>query len=244
MSVKSAILLVVAVFALTLLVRLPAAILSWLLPGSVTCESPGGTLWHGGCAEVRSGALSLADVRWTLHPLSLLRAQAALDVESNDARARGSAQLTLHVNGDMDIATLNASLPLEGGLVPVPAGWSGVLDLGIERASVRGGHIAAMQGALTARSVHMDRPSADLGSYELKFPAALGGNAPMLGTLRDLGGPLSLSGQLQLRRDGNYELDGTIAPRDGAGADLQKILDLLGPPDAAGRHPISFAGTY
>jgi general secretion pathway protein N len=244
MSAKSAILLVVAVFALTLLVRLPAQILSWLLPRSVACESPGGTLWHGSCAEVRSGTLALADVRWTLHPLSLLRAQPALDVDSNDPRARGSAQLTLHMNGDLDIATLNASLPLAGGIVPVPSGWSGVLDLGIDQASVRGGHIAAIQGTLTARSLHMNQPEADLGNFELKFPAAPVGDAPILGALRDLGGPLSVTAQLQLRRDGNYELDGTIASRDASNAELEKFLNVLGPPDAAGRRVVSFAGTY
>ena len=244
MSAKSAILLVLAVFALTLLIRLPADVVTWLLPRSIACESPGGTLWHGGCAEVRSGTLALADVGWTLHPLSLLRAQAALDVNSNDPRARGSAQLTLHFNGDLEVAALNGSLPLEGGVVPVPAGWSGVLDLGVDRASLRDGHVSALQGTLTARSLRMAHPGTDLGSFELTFPAAPVGDAPMLGTLRDLGGPLSLAGQLQLRRDGAFELDGTVAPRDVPSADLQQVLNLLGPPDAAGRHPVSFAGTY
>jgi len=244
MSARSAILLVVAVFALTLLVRLPADVLSWLLPRSVACVSPAGTLWHGGCAEVRSGSLALADVRWTLHPLSLLRARAQLDVQSNDPRARGSAQLTLHFNGDLDLAALNASLPLESGIAPLPAGWSGVLDLGIDQASVRSGHVAAVLGTLTARSLHMDHPDVDLGSFELKFPTSPAGDAPMLGTLRDLGGPLSLEGQLQLRRDGNYELDGSVAPRDASSANLQQVLNLLGPPDAAGRHAVSLAGTY
>jgi len=244
MSAKSAILLVLAVFALTLLIRLPAEVVTWLLPRSVACEAPGGTIWQGGCAEVRSGALTLADVRWTLHPFSLLRARAALDVNSNDPRARGSAQLTLHFNGDVDIATLSGSLPLQGGVVPVPAGWSGVVDLGIDRASVHDGHVASLQGTLTARSLRMEHPGTDLGSFELKFPTAPVGDAPMLGTLRDLGGPLSLAGQLRLQRDGNYELDGSIAPRDGSSTDLQQVLNLLGPPDAAGRRPISFAGTY
>ena len=244
MSARSAILLVIAVFALTLLVRLPADLVAWLLPHSIACESPSGTLWHGGCAEIRSGAAAIADVRWTLHPLSLLRAQAALDVDSNDPRARGGGHVTLHVNGDLDVAALNASLPLEGGILPAPSGWSGVLELGIDRASVRGGHVAAVQGTLTARSLRMAQPTEDLGSFELKFPTAPAGDAPMLGTLRDLGGPLSLAGQLQLQRDGSYELNGSIAPRDDSSAEVQRALNLLGPPDASGRRAVSFAGSY
>ena len=244
MSARTAILLVAAVFALTLLIRLPAAVLGWLLPRSVACESPAGTLWRGSCADVRSGALELADVDWRLHPLSLLRAQAALDVDSNDPRARGNGHVTLHANGDLDMTTLNASLPLEGGLLPVPAGWSGVLGVDIDQASVRGGHVTALQGRLTARSLRMSHPDADLGSFELNFPTAPVGDQPMSGTLRDLGGPLSLSGQLQLRRDGSYELDGILAPRDTSSAELQQLLNLLGPPDADGRRAVSFAGTY
>lgn len=244
MSARSAILLVVAVFVLTLLVRLPADLLAWLLPRPVSCESPGGTLWHGSCAELRNGTLALADVHWSLHPLSLLLAQAALDVNSNDPRASGSARLTLHANGDLDIAALQAQLPLQGGLTPLPADWSGDLALGIDRASVRRGHVASLEGTLTAKSLHVDHPAADLGSFELKFPAAPAGDAPMLGALRDLGGPLSLAGQLQLQRDGSYELDGSVAPRDTSNAELQKLLQLLGPPDAAGRHSISLAGSY
>lgn len=244
MSARTAILLVVAVFALTLLVRLPAAVLGWFLPRSVACDSPAGTLWRGSCADLRSGAFELADVHWQLHPLGLLRAQAALDVDSNDPRARGNAHVTLHANGDLDLATLNASLPLEGGLLPVPAGWSGVLGVGIDRASVRGGRVTAVQGTLTARSLRMSHPDADLGSYELNFPAAPVGDQPMIGILRDLGGPLSLSGQLQLRPDRSYELNGILAPRDTSSAELQQVLNLLGPPDADGRRAVSFAGTY
>ena len=145
-------------------------------------------------------------------------------------RARGSAQLTLHFNGDLEVAALNGSLPLEGGVVPVPSGWSGVLDLGVDRASLRDGHVSALQGTLTARSLRMAHPGTDLGSFELTFPAAPVGDAPMLGTLRDLDGPLALQAHVQLARDGNYQLDGTVAARSTANADLQQLLQPAGRP--------------
>jgi hypothetical protein len=243
MSAKSAIALVAAAFVLTLIVRLPAALLSHLLPAGVQCRAADGTLWHGACAELRTGDIALSDVRWTLHPRSLARARLALDLQSDDARASGSAQLVLHLDGDLDIEALNASLPVQGGLTPLPAGWSGDLALAIDQASVHAHHLVSVEGTVTARGLRSQHPAADLGSLELRFPAPAPAPAPMRATLRDLGGPLSVRGELALARDGSYELSGTVAPRDDANPDLQQLLQLLGPADAAGAHAFSLAGT-
>jgi hypothetical protein len=52
-----------------------------------------------------------------------------------------------------------------------------------------------------------------------------------------------LQGVLQLSPSGAYELDGTVAARDASSSDLQQLLQMLGPPDAQGRHVFSLAGT-
>jgi hypothetical protein len=257
MSLKSAIYLGAAIFVLTVLVRLPAAVLTLLLPAAIHCQAPSGTLWQGSCGELRSGAVEISDVRWTLHPLALLRARVAVEVQSDDARASGRAHLTLRSNGDFDIQSLNATLPMQGGLSLMPAGWSGTVEVVIQQASVQGGHLTALQGAATVRQLHSDHPPSDLGSFELDFPttsdtdaraAAPGGvapsaAAPMVGTLRDFDGPLSLQSQVHLSPTGAYEIAGTAAARNSSNADLQQMLQLLGPADAQGRHAFSLAGT-
>jgi hypothetical protein len=243
MSAKSAIALVVAAFVLTLIVRLPATLLSPLLPASVQCQAADGTLWRGSCAELRTANITLSDVHWTLHPLSLLRARLALDVQSGDTRASGSARLVMHLNGDLEVEELKAMLPVQGGLTPLPAGWSGDLALAIDSASVHDRHLVAVQGTVIARGLRSERPATDLGSIELEFPPPPPPPAPMIGTVRDLGGPLSIRAQLKLARDGSYELDGTVAPHNAADPQLQQMLQLLGPADASGGHEISMAGT-
>ena len=60
--------------------------------------------------------------------------------------------------------------------------------------------------------------------------------------LKDLGGPLQLQGQLQLRRDGNYELNGHVMARTQASDDLQHWMEMLGPPDPVGMRPFSLGG--
>ena len=182
MSAKSAILLAAAIFLLTVLVRLPAAVLTLFLPDTVHCQAPAGTLWRGACGELRSGPLALSDVRWVLHPLALLHAQLSADIDSEDARANGRAQIKLRSNGDLEVRALNATLPLQGGLQGLmPVGWSGTLELAIEQASIHGDHLAAVQGVITVQRLHRDQPAADLGGFELKFINP----EPMTGNLRD-----------------------------------------------------------
>jgi hypothetical protein len=65
----------------------------------------------------------------------------------------------------------------------------------------------------------------------------------MLGQLRDLNGPLSVTGVVRLSPDGSYELAGSVAPKPDADPDLARVLQLLGTPDAEGRRAFSIAGT-
>jgi hypothetical protein len=247
MSLKSALSLAVAIFALTVLARLPAGLVASLLAPTLLCESPSGTIWGGSCGVLRSGALTLSDVHWTTRPAGLLRARLILDLVSQDPRAVGQTRLTAHIDGELDIEGLEARLPLENGLSLFPPGWSGSLELAIERAAVRHGRLSALQGRARLLQLRCVQPPADLGSVELDVPApaldAADGTRPIVGALRDIAGPLSLQGQAQLSGDGAYEISGTVAPRDGASTDLQQALQLLGPPDAQGRYAFTLAGT-
>jgi hypothetical protein len=47
---------------------------------------------------------------------------------------------------------------------------------------------------------------------------------------------------VQLSPAGAYEIAGTAAARTSSNADLQQMLQLLGPADAQGRHAFSLAG--
>ncbi|MGA2023559.1 MAG: type II secretion system protein N [Steroidobacteraceae bacterium] len=247
MPLKSAISLAIAIFAITVLSQLPAAVLPWLLPATLRCDAPSGTLWEGECTELRGGEWELADVHWTLHPAALLRAQLSADLVSADPRAAGRTRATLHLNGLLELERLDARVPLQGGWSLLPSGWSGILELHVERASLRSGQLSALQGRVILRQLRSEQSPEDFGSYELDVPApaaaASGPSTPIVGQLRDIDGPLSVQGELRLSSQGAYELSGTLAPRGGASPELRQALQLLGPPDAQGRYPLSLAGT-
>jgi hypothetical protein len=242
MSLRGPISLAVAIFALIVLARLPASVLPLLLPAGAQCLAPEGTLWSGACTELRSGTVALSDVHWTLRGSALWRLNLAADLTSTDPRAAGQGRFTLHPDGEIELTQLNARLPLAAGLSVFPKGWSGTLELAIDHASVQHGLLRALQGRATVHDLHSAYPSADLGSFELEVPPAATA-MPIVGRLRDIGGPLALEGQVRLTDIGAYEIAATVAPREDSNPDLRQALQLLGPADAQGRYPLSLAGT-
>ena len=235
----------VLALAATLLVRFPARWGLALAPAGVACEQPAGSVWRGSCKGLRVAGLSLESVAWQLHPLALLRLRLGLDLQVDDARVAGQAQLDLSPGGRLEARNLRAHLPIDPGLLPLfPRGWGGELELALDALQLVDNHPVALRGALHARGLRRFAPPMALGDYVLRFEQAPDANGRQLGQLRDEGGPLALAGQLQLGSDGQYELNGLVAARPEAGAELAHDLEMLGPADADGRRPFSLAGSF
>jgi general secretion pathway protein N len=242
MSLRTALLLALMVFLATLLVRLPARLVAPLLPASISCDAPQGTLWRGTCGQLRSGALSLTGVHWVLYPLAFARLRVSADILCDDARAPIQAHVELSA-GEWNASNVSAQLPLQHGLGLIPSGWSGTLQLMLARARLEHGHLVAITGDVRLLQLQSASLEAALGSYEVRFPAAEDSSGPIVGQLHDLEGPFAVDGQVQLS-GADYRLSGTIAAHEGAARSLSQLLQLLGPADAAGRRQFALAGSY
>jgi hypothetical protein len=242
MSRRALISLGLAFFLLTVLLRLPAAWVSGRLPDAVHCEFPVGTVWSGSCGQLRVAAVSLSELHWQLLPLQLLRLRLAARLTCSDPRAMGTADLAVGFRQALYLRNVDVDLPVESGIVPwFPDDWNGQLHIDLVSADLQGGRLNAARGTLTARSLRGAYGQSELGSYTLKFLEP-GPDGQIRAELKDLGGPLQLQGQLQLRRDGNYELNGHVMTRAQASDDLQHWMQLLGPPDPVGMRPFSLGG--
>jgi hypothetical protein len=242
MPLRAALILAAIAFLVTLLMRLPARTLLRLLPPEVTCVAPTGTVWSGACGQLRVGEAAISGLSWTLHPGALLSLRLAADLASPDPQANGHAQVQLAHNGTLAITALAATVALPGDAAVVPAGISGSMQLAIDSARIEDGHLVAMQGRIELLQIHIDNPQADLGSFELQFVPPTQPPA-MLAQLRDLNGPLSVAGVLQLLPTGIYQLDGSVTAKPGTSAELTQKLQMLGPPDYQGRQTFSVAGS-
>lgn len=241
MSTRLLSVLAAALFVLTVLVRAPAGWLFAVIPSIVQCPEPTGTMWHGRCDELRAAGISLKNISWTLHAWPTLLGQVNVDVMSADPRSLGSANITLGRNHRIMVRDLHADLAVAAGLLPIiPNGWSGHLQLAMDRIEMLAGRLVAITGTATARDLTQQDPAMPFGNYELRF----GSDATTItGALRDLGGPLAVTGTLAVQHGSEYELNGFASARIEAVANLKRAVEYLGPTDAQGRRPFSLAGT-
>ena len=232
-------------FALTVLVRAPASWLVGALPASIVCQQPAGSMWRGGCGQLRFAGAALSDIRWQLHPWALIGGHLELALQSGDARAPGTATLALGWGGQLAVRDLRAEVQIDSGFLPLfPSGWSGRLQLALARVQFGAGRLKAIEGTVTANSLAQLRPAMPFGSYELRFPDTPRADGAIAGELRDLGGPMAVTGTLVVRNGNEYELTGLAAARPSASPDLAKAVEFLGPSDPQGRRPYSLAGSF
>lgn len=241
---RSLIILAGALFALTVLIRAPA---QWLLaaaPRSIACANPLGSMWHGSCARLQVPGVALNDVTWTLHPWGLVRGRLELELRSADRQAPGSAHVSVARGQRVAIRDLHANLPVDSGFLPIfPNGWSGQLQLDFSRVEFNDGRLADLEGTATARELAQRSPAMPFGSFELRFAPPSHPDV-ISGALRDLGGPLIVTGTLKVRNGNEYSLAGLVATRPEVNAELAKAVEFLGASDAQGRRPFSLEGSF
>jgi general secretion pathway protein N len=253
MSARALIALAALLFAFTVVLRAPARWLLAALPATVECQGPTGSLWRGSCTQLQIPSGTLEQVSWSLHPWPLLRGHLDADLRSDDAHAAGSTRASLRLGGRLLLTQLHAQLPIDAGFMPFfPAGWSGQVELALDSLELKSGRLVAIEGAATARALARRNPPLAFGSFELRFaPAASntgatagGADARLSGALRDLDGPLAVNGTLTINNGRDYLLDGLVAVRPGGAAELAKIVEYIGPPDAQGRRTFTLEGSF
>jgi Type II secretion system (T2SS), protein N len=224
--------------------RLPAHWLAGALPANVRCEDASGTVWAGQCAQLAAVGVVLQQVSWQLAPAELLHARIGGRLRIDDARLQADGQWSLGRAGDVQASAASARLTLPNPLVSaVPAGWSGQLQLQIDRAHLQQYRIIELLGRVQLTDLRQRQPPAEMGGYELLFaPGAAHGDV-VDGTVRNLDGPLTLTGTLRLRPPGAYEFDGKVAVTAAASEELRRLVEQMGPADAQGQRVVSVAGT-
>jgi hypothetical protein len=134
-------------------------------------------------------------------------------------------------------------------LIPAAAtlGPAAQLQVRIDAMDWRAGWIAAAVGRAEVVDAEVGFgavPGNARASFALAVDAPeVGPDEPVAADLRDTGGPLEVAGTLTLKPTLEYTIEGVAKARPGAPPALAQGLALLGPPDAEGRHAISFAGT-
>jgi general secretion pathway protein N len=243
---RRALILAAIAFALVLVVRLPARWLGWLLPAGLHCQQLDGSAWNGSCTGLVSGGSAIGDVSWNLQVLQLLRARLDLRLDLAGVGSSAHGDVAVGFGGAIHGRDVTLDLPLTSALVSsLPAGAHARLRGTLARIEWTGKYLAQLQGALMIQDLVGSQGQA-LGSYQVSFPpdpAAADADMPR-GEVHDSGGPLELTGTVQLTHDPGYVVEGHVAPRPSASTDIVDMLKYLGSPDASYRRPFSLMGTF
>jgi general secretion pathway protein N len=227
-------------------VTLPASVVvPRVQPPGVTFAGLDGTAWNGSAQVLQIGGSNVGSVAWKLHalPLLLLRADADVNLKRTDGFAQGEVSVS---GSRIQLANLAASLPIQA-LPPqvVGGGWTGSVNARLAELTLVDGWPVSATG--TVDLVDLTGPARNpskLGTFQLKFPLEESTPGTLVGSINDVEGPIQIAGKLHLKaEDRSYLVEGLVATKPGAPAELSRALEVLGAPDAQGRREFSLSGT-
>jgi hypothetical protein len=235
----------VLVFAGIIIARLPA---SWIMPGpksGIACSEIDGSVWNGTCLGLTYQQQPVGDLSWELHAMRLLAGRINADVELT--RPGGSINGNVESGFDKKISARDVivELPIDqelaAALPPNFRSLRGKIHAQLPLLRVEGQVVKAIQGNVEIDD--LTDGAQQWGSYVVEFPPPTAGIP--VGQLRDLdSGPLAVEGSLKLTPAPGFDLQGLVAARPSAPADLVQNLRFLGSADAQGRRPFSLESSF
>jgi general secretion pathway protein N len=236
----------VAAFLITLLATIPASVIRFALPPTIKLGITSGTIWHGYADSLTVNGRPYGQLRWTLRPLQSFLGRLVLEGEliRNDGQARG--KIGFGLGSRFFARNLEINLPLAAVASGIgPPGWNGLVRAKLQSVDLAPQTVPRVVGTIELRGLQAPPPGgAAIGSYAVTFDPASASDGNLVGQIKDLEGPMEVTGTATIAADRSYVIEGLVAPRADAPKAVTDTLRFLGAPDAQGRRPFSVAGTY
>lgn len=236
----------VLVFLAVLVLYLPASWFASWLPPQVRCGELGGSVWHGECLGLEYQGGRLGDATWNLSPMSALTGRLVGDVRLRGGGLGIHADLDLAFDRSGELSRVKAHIPLDPAIFPqFPAQQRGTVTVELQRLVLGpGGFPVQASGIVELHDFRQITPRpVPLGAYRLTFD----GSSPpggLQGRMQDLGGPFAVEGTVTLTPPNQYAGQGRIAGRGAEAEGIVRQITFGAPPDASGRTPFTFEGTF
>jgi hypothetical protein len=245
-GLRPALLLAVAGFLLAVIATLPLRWLAPLLPATLECAVPTGSVWSGQCAALRIGPNALGTTTWSLRPRELLRGRVGADLSVQQPGLSLRATVAVSLTGAVTGRDLRGDIQLGYAFVErLAPNLRGRLTLNLSEIVVRDRWVRSLRGDIDVDGLQQTYPQAlALGSYRIQFAGTPDPAGRLVGQLQDTGGPLDVRGTLALLANPGYELTGSVATRADAPQTLAEQIRFLGSPDPAGRRQFAQSETF
>jgi hypothetical protein len=232
------------------LATLPAAVAyRWFAPEELSLAVVDGTVWRGSALYGGVSGLPLSNLEWQLHPAALLAGRINVTVQAEFAEGFANAELMLSRNR-MLFSQLTASTRLQtfAGLLPL-GDVRGQISLRLEQLEFIDNWpvVAIGEARIADLAIPPLVPIAgvslvSLGNFSAQF--AVADQPGIAALLSDQGGPLELTGRLNLAPDRRYVIDSLIRTRPEASRELvQGIEFVTESPNASGQRRFVLEGS-
>lgn len=247
---RTLLLIALLVFAVTLVIKAPAAtVYAWLQPGMasspVSLLGVGGTVTRGHAAQLTfQGRPALSPVSWELQWLKLLLGRASFRLVGGSDGSLIEGVVYAVPSGTVTLSGFRSAVPLKAafaiaGQPFIPA--EGQISAEVESLRLRDGWPLSASGVLSARGLawKLGREGVLLGDYEATLENETAG---IKATIRTLAGALEVSGEARAGNDRRYELQLQMRPKPDAPPLLINLVRSIGQPDAQGWYQLRRSG--
>jgi hypothetical protein len=245
-GLRAAVALAVAGFVLALLVTWPLRWLTPLLPDSLECATPTGTVWAGQCVALRVGPNALGTIAWNLRAAELLRGRVGGDMRVQQPGLSLQGVVAVGLTGAVHARDLRGELELGYTFIErLAPNLRGRVVFDVAEIAFSDGWVRELQGRVDVTGLQQTYPQPlALGDYTIRFAGGADSEGRLIGQLQDRGGPLDVRGTLALTAQPGYELVGSVRARPEAPPVLAQQIQFLGSSDAEGRRPFSQSETF
>ncbi len=191
---------------------------------------PQGTIWNGRASRVVYQGRSFNRVKWQFLPVELLKGKLAIFVAYKNRDGFARAMISRSLFGDLQLSNIQASLSAQEvlALAKIPAvKLAGQFDLNLRNLVLQEKRVTEINGRLLWTGAESQFPQ-KLKMGDLYADMTTGDDGVIHVKLGDGGGPLELSGKLDVGPDGKYDLALEMASRQGRNSVLGRSLGFIG----------------
>ena len=221
-----------------LITNIPATVIlsSVTLPDNVKLSSISGSIWSGKARQFKISGIDMGSINWELNPLNLIIGELSADVSIVNNKQYINTEVSLSSSGKIELEEtrflidLSSLQPLIYGM---PFSYTGKASGYFPVSFFHKNSYVGLNGKLSLTSMEMISPQRQsFGDFIVDFRAEKEGATS--GKIKDSGGELNLTGQLMLKKNGQFNFSAKLAARE-SGSSLEKTLSFLGRKDASGR---------
>lgn len=241
-------LLIIFIYCITLVVKLPAAaVVDWLPRNVAKVNNVTGTIWHGQAQSISINTKTkFENVQWDIKPMSLLSLtlEAAVSFNNGPDAMSGKGVVAYNMSGvsasnvilDMTSEQLMHYLPRR-----LPGTLQGDFSVVIKEFKQGQPYCQQLEGNILWQNaktlsqygdINLGQPTADLGCTQGNVTAFVSQESDQLVTNLDI----------VLGKNAIYELNGEIQGTDKLAPKIADALNWIGPKNAAGATTLTYTG--